>query len=130
VRGDARHLADDHPDRLPARRQHEAHPLLDREDVGDVVRERRQVIQPVRVGNELVVGLVLGDLLHPAMEIAQVGRAAHHLLAVELEDEPQDPVRGRVRRSHVDRDDLGVEIVVLDRVGGLRPPHVARLRHP
>ena len=58
-----RSFAADDPDGLAARRQFPAHQFLDRERVGDVIRQRREIIQPVRVGHELVVLHVLRDLL-------------------------------------------------------------------
>jgi hypothetical protein len=80
---------------LPARRQFPAHQLLDRAGVGDVVRQRREVIQPVRVRHELVVLHVLRDLLIAAMQIADIRRRLRDRLAVQLENQPQDAVRRR-----------------------------------
>ena len=102
VRGDARDLAADHADGLPARRQRPAHELFHGQRVGHVVRDGREVIQPIRVGDELVVVHVLGDLFVAAMQVADVRRGLGDDLAIELEDEPQHPVRRRVRRPHVE----------------------------
>ena len=72
MRGDAGEFAADHADRLAARRQFPAHQLLDRERVGDVIRQRREIIQPVRVRHELVVLHVLRDLFIAAMEVTDI----------------------------------------------------------
>ena len=108
-------FAADHADRLAARRQFPAHQLLDGERVGDVVRERREVIQPVRVGDELVVLHVLRDLFVAAMQIADIRRRLGDHLAIQFEHQPQDAVRGRVRRAHVE-DHLFAEIVARLRI--------------
>ena len=90
MRRDAGQLAADHADVLAARRELlvDAHQLLDGEGVGDVVGERREVIQPVRVRDELGIGHVLGDLLVAAMQITDVGHRPGDGLAVHLDDDP------------------------------------------
>ena len=102
--GDPRKLAANHADGLPARRQFPAHELFDRHGVGDVVRQRRQVIQPVRVRHELVVGHVLRDLLVPAMQVADIRRRLGDDLAIEFEHHAQDAVGRRMRRAHVENE--------------------------
>ncbi len=104
VRGDAGEFAADDADDLAARRDGPAHELLDGEGVGDVVGQRREVIEPVRVGHELVVGHVLGDFFVAAMEVADVGHGLGNDLAVELQQDAQNAVRARVRRPHVERE--------------------------
>ena len=68
----------------------------------------REVVHPIGVGDELQIGPVLGDLLHPAMEVAQMRDALHDGLAVELEHQAQHAMGRRMGRPHVDRDDVGV----------------------
>ena len=46
--------------------------FLDRQHVVHVVGQRREVIQSIRVRDELVVGHALGDLFIAAMQIAHV----------------------------------------------------------
>jgi len=103
MRRKARQLGADHADILAARRQLplQAQQFLDRQRVGDVVGHRRQVIQPVRVGNELGVGAILGDLLVAAVQVADLGPHPGNPLAVQFDHQAQHPVRGRVRRPHV-----------------------------
>ena len=90
--GDARHLGRDDPDGLAARGHLELRELLDRDRVGHVVGERRQVIEPVRVGHELVVGHVLGDLLVAAVQVTHDGVRLGDDLAVKLQLQAQDAV--------------------------------------
>ena len=112
VRGDARQLAAQHADDLAARRDGPAHELLDRERVGDVVGQRGEVIEPVRVGHELVVGHVLGDFFVAAMEVADVGHGLGDDLAVELEQDAQHAVGAGVGRPHVERQRLAERQIV------------------
>jgi hypothetical protein len=118
VRRDARHLRGDHADRLAARRHLELREALDRDGVGHVVGERGEVVQPVRVGHELVVGHVLGDLLVAAVQVADHRVGLGHDLAVELQLEAQHAVGRRMRRAHRERHLLRLEF--LRRGGGLR----------
>ena len=83
--------------------------LLDRDGVGHVVGERGEVVQPVRVGHELVVGHVLGDLLVAAVQVAEHRVALGQDLAVEFHLEAEHAVGGRVRRPHREGHLLGLE---------------------
>ena len=102
VGGEARRFAADHPDGLAARRKFPAHEFLDREGIGNVVRQRGEIIQPVRVRDKLVVLHVLGDLLVAAMQVTDMRRRFRHDLAIQLQLEAQHAVRRRVRRAHVE----------------------------
>ena len=87
VRGDAGKLAAEHAQRLAARRKFPAHQFLHRAGIGDVVRQRRKVVEPVRVGYELVVVHVLGDLLVAAVKEAHIGFGGMDYLTVQLKDQ-------------------------------------------
>ena len=69
------YLAAQHPQCLATLGQLPAHQLLHRTGIGDVVGQWRKVIQPVRVGHELVVMHVLRDLLVTPVEKADIGIA-------------------------------------------------------
>ena len=119
---DARHLAADRADRLAARREFPAHQLFHREGVSDVVGERSEVIEPVRVGHELVVLHVLGDLLVTAVQETDVGISLGDDFAVEFENETKHPVRRRVRGPHVENElfpdqILGRRLIALEGLG-------------
>jgi hypothetical protein len=111
VRRDARQLAADDADGLRARRRLDAHELLAGHRVGHVVGQRREVVETVGVGQELVEAQRLADLLLAAVQVADDRLAADDLLAVELEDQAQHAVRGRVLRPHVDEHVLGVAVL-------------------
>ena len=103
MRGDAGEFAADDADVLAARRQVLVDPVqfFHRERVGDVVGQRREIIQPIRVGDELGVGHVLGDFFIAAMEITDVGSGLGDDLAVQFQHDAQHAVRGGMRRPHV-----------------------------
>ena len=75
--------------------------LFDRQHIGHVVRQGREIIQSIRVRNELGVGHVLGDLLIAAVEIADLRNGPGNDLAIQLEHDPQHAMRRRMRRPHV-----------------------------
>jgi hypothetical protein len=110
---EARELAEGHPDRRAARGDLEAHQLLDPHREPHVVAEGREVVHPVGDRDRLVVGAVLRDLFEAAVEVADLGLEAHDALAVELDDVPERPVRGRVLRPEIDDHPAGAEIAQL-----------------
>src|SRR5262249_48192875 len=111
MRGDARCFAANRADRFSARWNVPAHQFFHCERVGYIVRERREIIEPVGVRHELVVLHVLGDLLVATMKKANVRRRLRDHLAVELQHKSQNAVRGWMRRPHVE-DHLLANIVV------------------
>ena len=108
VRADARQLAADDPDGLTARGHVQVQQRLHRESEPDVGAQRREVVHPIGIGDELQVGAVLGDLLHAPMQVADVRHAFLDPLSVELEHQAQHAVRRGVGRPHVDGDNVGV----------------------
>ena len=54
---------------------------------------------------------VLGDLLLATVQVPHHGVAPDHRLPVELQDEPEEPVHGRVLRTHVHVYGLEPELV-------------------
>ena len=79
-----------------------AHQFFNRERVGHIIRERREIIEPVGIRHELVVLHVLGDLLVAAMEKTDIGRGFGDDLTIQLQHEPQNAVRCWMRRPHVE----------------------------
>ena len=63
---------------------------------------RRDVIEPVEVGQRLQVGFVLDQLLGAAMQKSDMRIDALDDLAIELEHEPQDAVGRRVLGPKID----------------------------
>ena len=78
----------------------EPHHLLDRLNPDQSIRNGGDVIEPVPVRRDHRVHPILGDLLHAAMEITNVTIEIDYRLAIELENDTQHPVSGRMGRSH------------------------------
>lgn len=86
-----------------AQRRLDAQQLLDGHDIGVLVAHHGHVVQAVHVGQRLDEGLVLGQLLGGAVQQADMRVGALDDFAVELEDQAQHAVRGRVLRAEVER---------------------------
>ncbi len=80
--------------------------LLDREHEDELVVLEGDVVDPRRVRDRLPVGLRLHVLLEAGVEVADHRLEAHDALAVQLDDEAEDAVRGRVVRPEVDLEDV------------------------
>ena len=93
----------------------DAEQFFHRERVGDVVGQRREIIQPVRVRDELGVGHVLGDFFVAAMQITHVRVGLGDDFAVQLQHDAQHAVRGRMRRPHVQDHLLALHVLKLFR---------------
>ena len=117
VRRNAGQLTADHPDGLAAWRQFPAHQFFHRQRISHVVGQRGEVIEPVRVGHELVVLHVLRDLLVATVEITDIRVGLGNNLAVQLEHDAQHAVRRRVRRTHVDGQRFPEQFALLARLG-------------
>ena len=63
---------------------------------------RRDIVQPVEIGQRLKIGLVLDQLLRAAVQQPDVRLGSQDGLALELEHEPQHAVRRGVLRPKVD----------------------------
>ena len=110
VRTDAREFRADDADVFAPRRHVHAQQFLHGVRVGDVVGQRREVIEAVGVRNELRVRHVLGDFFVAAMQVTDIGPGVDDLFAVQLEHEPQHAVRARVLRPHVDDHPLAAQL--------------------
>src|SRR4051794_27921808 len=87
---------------LPALRHRDTEQLLDSEDVGVLLVHRRDIVEPIEVGNGLQVGLVLDELLGAAMKEPDVRIDPLDDLAVKLKHKAQHAVRRRVLRAEID----------------------------
>lgn len=72
------------------------------EYVGQVVHHPAEVVDAVGVGDETVPGLALGHLLGAAVVVADLRDAVDDLLAVQLQDDAERAVGGRVVRAEVE----------------------------
>lgn len=111
VGGDAGELAAKDAKSLAARWQLPAHEFFDRTGVGDVVREGGEVVEAIRVGHELVVVHVFGDLFVAPVEEADIGICGVDDLSIQLKDEAQHAVSGWVGRPHVQHHSLADKII-------------------
>ena len=102
VVADPRDLAHDHADVLAPLRDIDAEELFHGRGVGEVVDEGRDVVEPVREGDGVVVGPRLAVLLEGAVEVPDLDVALDHHLAVQLREDANDPVHGGVGGTQVD----------------------------
>jgi hypothetical protein len=106
VRVDAIELAEAHPHPGRLLGHLETEQLLEREHEDQLVVLEGDVVDPLRVRDRLPPRLRLHVLLEAGVEVADDGAQAHDLLAVQIDDEPEDAVRGRVVRPEVDLEDV------------------------
>ena len=108
VRGDPVELHEHHPDHRGARRNvvGDAQEAFHPQAVRGLVEERREIVHPRDEGDALGPVPVLQVLLDPGVQKADAATGFDHRLALDLQDQPQHPVGGRVLRSHVDHDAL------------------------
>ncbi len=111
VGGNAGEFAAQHAQCLTARGKFPAHQFFHGAGIGDIVGQGRQVVQAVGVGNELIVVHVFGDLLIAPMQETDVGLSTDDGFTIQLQDQTQHAVRGRVRWSHVQSHALAVKII-------------------
>ena len=89
-------------------RKIDAQQLLDRKRVGQLVVEGRQVVHPRDVGRTLKPVELLACFLHPSVEVADDRLGAANDLTFEFDVEPEDSMRRRVLRAHVEDHQLVV----------------------
>src|SRR5262245_50231649 len=103
MRADTRQFATNHEDDMASGWKLFIYPqqFLHSQGIRHVVREWREVVQPVCIRNELGVGHVLGDLLIASMEIAYVWGGLSDDFSVQFQNNPQHPMRRRMRWPHI-----------------------------
>src|ERR1700736_6580407 len=102
MRQDTADLAIQNPDQLAAARHFNTEQLFRGETERVLLIHRRDIVEPVEIGDRLQVGLMLDQLFGAAVQEADVGIDAGDDLAVELQHEAQHAVRRRVLRSKID----------------------------
>ena len=93
------HLEEDRADPLGPGRRLDVHQLLGGEDERHLVGEAAQPVDAVDQRGDLRVGADLGELLVAAVHVAHDRLGRDDLLAVELGDDAQRAVGGRVLRA-------------------------------
>ncbi len=94
-------LVEQDPDELGAFRNLDAEQVFDREDVGVLLRERRDVIEAIEIAYALNVGSVFDQLFGAAVQEADVRIGPLDHLAVQLQDQPEHAVRRGMLRPEV-----------------------------
>ena len=79
-----------------------AEELLHRQAVGMLLIHRRDIVQPVEIGQRLQVGLGLYQLFRTPVKQADMRIDTGDDLAIKLEHEAQHAMRRRMLRSEVD----------------------------
>src|SRR5439155_25914012 len=97
--GDAGEFAADHADGFAAWRNFPAHQFFHLQGVSDIIRERREIIETVGVGNKLVVLHVLRDFFVATMKELDIRDRFGDDLAIKLKYQSQHAVSGWVRLS-------------------------------
>ena len=110
----------EHAQVLGARRDLQLEQALDAAAEGLHVEEVGEVVHPLDERDHLPVALVLAVLLDPGVHVADHRLQVDDDLALEGDQQPQHPVRGRVVRAHVDRQQLLLGLQALASVGALR----------
>ncbi len=105
---DAREFREQHAQILRARGHFEIEQFLDREHIAMLHAHRRDVIEPIEIGQSLEIGFIFDQLFGAAVEQADMRIEPLDDLAVQLHHQPQHAVRGRVLGAEIDR-------VILDR---------------
>jgi hypothetical protein len=104
--------------------------LLDGAAIGDVVDKRGAVVEPVGIGDHLLVGVGLGHLLEAAMEIADLHLTGIDGLAIERRHHPQRAMHRRVGRPDVDGHPLEEVLLLFDRRLRMRAVDLVLGQHP
>ena len=85
-------------------------PFFNRLDVGDIVHQCRTVVQAVGQRDDLIVGKGLGGFFKTSVEIADLVDVGQDGLAVEGGQDADGTMGRRMRRSEIEKHDLGIDI--------------------
>ncbi len=109
--GNAGQLAADHSNGLAARRQFPAHKLLYCQGISYIVCDRGQVVQSIRVGDELVVLHVFRDFFITSVQVANVRGRLGHDFTIQFENHAKHTVGRGVGGTHVEYEFLAQHFV-------------------
>ena len=82
----------------------QAHEFFHRQDIGEVIGNSRQVIQPVGQGHHLIKGAALKEFFHAPVQVTDKGFHVQYHFIVHREFQTQHPVGGRMLGTHVNFD--------------------------
>ena len=103
-------LAIENTDILRAARNLDADGALDGQRPGMLLVHRRDIVQPVEIGQRLKIGLVLDQLLGAAMQQPDMRVRTLDHLAVHLQNKAKNAVRRRVLRAEIHRDGFDLHL--------------------
>ena len=109
VTRDALELRENRADIPSAPRHLDFHQLLDGLAIAEVVGGGRHVIHPVGQQDDLGPVPIFAEFLDTAVDVPHHDIDVLHSLAVESQDQTQDPMRARVLRAHVEHELVGIE---------------------
>ena len=95
-------LAEEHPDERGTARDGGAGQLFDRQTPGMFLVHRRDIVEPVEIGQVLQIGAAFHQLFGAAMQEPDMGVATLNDLAVKLEHKAENAMCRRVLRAEVD----------------------------
>ncbi len=98
---DPEKLGEHHPDELGSLRHPDSSQSLDGMKVRQIVGHTAKVVDPIRVRDELMPGLVLANLLNPPVMVTDVKVDIGNPLTIEGDDEPHQAVGPHVLGSHI-----------------------------
>ncbi len=107
VRSDARQLGEQHANVLRALGDFDSEKLFGREAEGEIIRERREIVDAVGERDALRIRFRFAGFLDARVQVADHGLGGEDGLAVELEDHAQHAMGRRVLRPHVEDHRLG-----------------------
>jgi hypothetical protein len=90
VSRDTGELAADDTDGLATRREFPSHEFLNGAGIGNVVSQRRQVVESVRVRNKLIVLHVLRDLFVTAVQVTDFRLGLNDHLTIQIKNDTED----------------------------------------
>ena len=102
MRADARQFGQQDANILRALGDFQPQKLFDRQAVSQVVRQRRKIVHPIGNRNCLGIGERLGGFLNPSVQITDVDVGLDYCFAIELQQNAQHTVRGRMLRAHIE----------------------------
>ncbi len=102
VRIEAAELGEQNANPLGALGDFEAEKLFDGQAVAEIVGERIEIVDAIGERNDLLIELGLAGFLDAGVQIADLRPNADDDFAVDLNDQAQHAVRGRVLRAHVE----------------------------
>ena len=121
MRIDTRELIEQHAKPLRPGRYLQPQQLLNCQGVAEIVSKRAEIIDSVSQWHNLLIKLGLAGFFYAGVQISDVRHDAHHVLAVDLENDSQHSVGRRMLRPHIQ--DHGAVLAGVERGRGSKMRH-------